>query len=250
MYRKSLSGIKIHEGFVHNELVKLGKTTRDEKIILGLIAFLFLGWLFKDDIDFGAFTLRGWTDYFPNPDAIKESTLMLLVCLVMYFIPSVATKKTLIDWGDFKRVPIGVIFLFGGGFALSKGIKESGLSGWITAKLEMVSDFPPFFFLIILVALVTLLSEFASNVATMNILMAVIFNVLNMVDLVPQQVLIATAMAASVGFALPAATPPNSIVYGTDLVPARQMIKAGLLLDVSAILIVSLFCYFLVGYMF
>jgi len=179
---------------------------------------------------------------------------MLFVCLAMYFIPSTlsngSSKKTLVDWNDFKKVPIGVIFLFGGGFALSKGIKESGLSEWITTKLEVVSSFHPFIFLIILVGLVTLLSEFASNVATMNILMAVIFNVVAMVDLVPQQVLIATAMAASVGFALPAATPPNSIVYGTDLVPAREMIKAGLLLDLAGILIISLFCYFLVGYMF
>ena len=31
---------------------------------------------------------------------------------------------------------------------------------------------------------------------------------------------------------MPISTPPNAIVYGTGLVPAREMMRAGLLLDV------------------
>lgn len=250
LFKKSLQNITIHKSFVQNELGKIGAATRDEKIISGFIIVLFLGWLLKDDLDFGSFKITGFSHYFPDPKALKESTLIMFVCLLMYFIPSVTKKNNLIEWSDFKRLPIGVIFLFGGGFALSKGIEESGLALWITSKFEFISGFPSILFLLLIVTIVTIMSEFASNVATMNILMAIIFSVLSMVDLVPEQVLIAVAMAASIGYALPAATPPNSIVFGTDLIKSRDMIRSGLLVDLCAILVVTLFCYVLVGYLF
>ncbi len=249
-FRKSLNEIKIEDSFVQQEFVKLGPPSRDEKIIGFLILVLFAGFLFKDNIDLGSFTIPGYSNLLPDSKAIKESTLMMFICMLFYFIPSKKEKRKLMDWDDFKRVPIGVLFLFGGGFALSKGIEESGLSGWITEQFQFLSTFPSILFLLFMVSIVTLMSEFASNVATMNILMAVIFNVLIMVDLLPQQVLIAVAMAASIGYALPAATPPNSIVYGTEFIKARDMIKTGFLVDIAAILIVTIFCYFAVAHMF
>lgn len=250
LFRKSLNETKVETTFIQHEFLKLGPPSRDEKIIGFLILSLFAGFLLKDDIDLGSFTIYGFSNLLPDPTGIRESTLIMFVCMLMYFVPSITKKNNLLDWHDFKRVPIGVIFLFGGGFALSKGIEVSGLSVWITEQLQFISVLPTFIFLILVVAIVSLMSEFASNVATMNILMAVIFNVLVMVDLLPQQVLIAVAMAASIGYALPAATPPNSIVYGTEMVKAKDMIRSGLLLDAAAIIIVAVFCYFVVGSIF
>lgn len=249
-FRHSLKEIKIENSFVQQEMLKIGPPSRDEKIIGFLILIMFAGFLFKDDIDLGSFTIPGYADLLPDGKAIKESTMMMLICMLFYFIPSKKAKRNLMDWDDFKRVPIGVLFLFGGGFALSKGIEVSGLSNWITEQFQFLSTLHSILFLFLLVAIVTLMSEFASNVATMNILMAVIFNVLVFVDLLPQQVLIAVAMGASIGYALPAATPPNSIVYGTELIKAKDMIKTGFLVDLAAIVIVTLFCYFAVGFLF
>lgn len=250
LFRKSLNETKVETSFIHQEFLKLGKPSRDEKIIGFLILTLFAGFLFKDTIDFGAFKIYGFSNLLPDPSALKESTLIMFVCMLMYFIPSITKKNNLLAWTDFKRVPIGVIFLFGGGFALSKGIEVSGLSVWITQQFQFLSALPSILFLLFMVSLVALMSEFASNIATMNIIMAVIFNVLVMVDLLPQQVLIAVAIAASIGYALPAATPPNSIIYGTEMVKAKEMIRSGLLLDLAAICIVTIFCYFMVGYLF
>lgn len=250
LFRRTLSEIKITSKFIHDEHKKLGKPSRDEKVIFSMVILLMLGWMFKDNIDFGFAQLKGWSNLLPQPEAIKESTLIMLVCVLLYFVPSSTDKKNLLDWSDFKRVPIGVIFLFGGGFALSKGIEESGLSDWFTSKLEVFSYMPSFLFLFFTVLVIAFLSEFASNTAAMNIVMAIIFNVLPMVDLEAQQVLIACAMAASIGYALPAATPPNSIVYGTEMIKTKDMIKAGAYLDLAAILIVTFFCYFVVGYLF
>jgi len=46
------------------------------------------------------------------------------------------------------------------------------------------------------------------------------------------------ALAASVGFALPIATPPNAIAYGSGRVSARQMLRAGLVMDVVAVIVI------------
>jgi sodium-dependent dicarboxylate transporter 2/3/5 len=50
--------------------------------------------------------------------------------------------------------------------------------------------------------------------------------------------MLVAALAASAGFALPVATPPNAIVFGSRQVSARQMAKAGILLDGIAIAVV------------
>jgi sodium-dependent dicarboxylate transporter 2/3/5 len=54
-------------------------------------------------------------------------------------------------------------------------------------------------------------------------------------DLPPVALMAAVALAASAGFALPIATPPNALVYGSGKVNARDMLWAGLLIDAVAI---------------
>jgi sodium-dependent dicarboxylate transporter 2/3/5 len=46
------------------------------------------------------------------------------------------------------------------------------------------------------------------------------------------------ALGASFGFMLPVSTPPNAIVYGSGLVPLRDMIRAGAVLDAVGIVLI------------
>jgi solute carrier family 13 (sodium-dependent dicarboxylate transporter), member 2/3/5 len=50
---------------------------------------------------------------------------------------------------------------------------------------------------------------------------------------------IPVALAASCGFMLPVATPPNALIYGTGRVPRQEMQRAGLWLDVLCILLLT-----------
>jgi sodium-dependent dicarboxylate transporter 2/3/5 len=50
--------------------------------------------------------------------------------------------------------------------------------------------------------------------------------------------MVLVGMSASIGFALPMATPPNAIVFGSGELRVREMMRAGLALDLVAILVV------------
>jgi sodium-dependent dicarboxylate transporter 2/3/5 len=46
---------------------------------------------------------------------------------------------------------------------------------------------------------------------------------------------IPATLAASAGFMLPVGTPPNAIVFGTGRIPAREMARRGLLLNLIGV---------------
>jgi sodium-dependent dicarboxylate transporter 2/3/5 len=51
----------------------------------------------------------------------------------------------------------------------------------------------------------------------------------------PLPLLMAAALGASCGYALPVATPPNTIAYATGEISVARMVKAGALLDLVVI---------------
>jgi len=87
------------------------------------------------------------------------------------------------------------------------------------------------------------LSEIASNVATASMLMPILAALAASVGIHPFGLLISAAMAATFGFGLPIATPPNTIVYSAGFFSTREMARAGFLLDLLAILLLVGFIY-------
>ncbi|MDO9216750.1 MAG: anion permease, partial [Lacisediminimonas sp.] len=55
----------------------------------------------------------------------------------------------------------------------------------------------------------------------------------------PAVLVVVVALAASCGFALPVATPPNALVFGTGHVPQRIMLRTGLALDFVCVLVLT-----------
>jgi len=54
-------------------------------------------------------------------------------------------------------------------------------------------------------------------------------------------------VAASCAFMLPVATPPNAIVYGTGEVDQKEMVKVGLILNVTFAVIIGVLSVLLIG---
>jgi sodium-dependent dicarboxylate transporter 2/3/5 len=138
-----------------------------------------------------------------------------------------------IDWGT--------ILLFGGGLSLGRLMFDTGLAEAIGRAMVRVSGAESLWALTA-VAVVTgvLLSETCSNTASASMLVPVVIAIAQATGVSPVPPALGAALGASFGFMLPVSTPPNAIVYGSGLVPLREMIRAGAVLDAVGIAIIWL----------
>ena len=151
----------------------------------------------------------------------------------------------LIDWHTIRHgVPWGILFLFGGGFALAGGLEQTGLAAWIGGLFGKVSGIPTVLIVVLTCLGVVVLSEIASNTATVLMAMPVLGATAIQMGVHPYLLMISGAMAASYGFMLPVATPPNAIVFSSGWISAPQMARAGFVLDLLGVIVVTLLVYF------
>lgn len=222
-----------------------GAMSRAEKTALALCAATALLWIFRADIHLGAMTIPGWARLFPAPKMINDATVAIVMALLAFLLPAGGGRR-LLEWEEFKRIPWDVLILFGGGFALADAIEASGLSKWAGARLSFVGGWHPLLMIVALCIVVTLLSEIASNVATATAMMPIAAALATSIGVHPFFLMIPAVLAASSGFMLPVATPPNTIVYGTGLVRVKAMARSGLLLDIAAAIVITLLMFFVV----
>ena len=87
------------------------------------------------------------------------------------------------------------------------------------------------------------LTEFTSNTASAALLVPVFATIGTQLGLPKQVLVLVIGLGASCAFMLPVATPPNAVVFGTGHVSQRDMMKAGLLLNLLSIVVVAAFAY-------
>ena len=85
-----------------------------------------------------------------------------------------------------------------------------------------------------------IVSETSSNTASASVMVPVMIAVAQSLGVSPVPPAIGAALGASFGFMLPVSTPPNAIVYGSGLVPLREMIRSGVVLDLAGSLLIWL----------
>jgi sodium-dependent dicarboxylate transporter 2/3/5 len=158
----------------------------------------------------------------------------------LFFVPSKNSKNDhLLSWKEVKKLPVGIIFLFGGGFTIAAAVKTTGLDKELSTLLAVFKDLSPLLMVLLICTLITFISEFASNTAALQLVFPVLAAFIVTIDIHPLQILIPATLAASCGFMLPVATPPNTIVFGSEKIKASEMMRSGFLLDLSGILIIS-----------
>jgi sodium-dependent dicarboxylate transporter 2/3/5 len=92
----------------------------------------------------------------------------------------------------------------------------------------------------LIVALVIGISELASNLATATALIPILSEAGPAMGIDQISLLTAVVLASSCGFMLPVATPPNTLVYAQRRFAAKDMIKAGAMINVLAIIIIPI----------
>lgn len=234
--------------YCRNEYKALGKPGYEEKVIMVVFFIAVILWLTLDDKEIGSFTIYGWKSFLvahhiiPDAKFINESYVAILVSSILLFFPSKNQKgTTIVTWEEMKRMPVGILFLFGGGFALSEGVKSSGLNMWIGNNLMGIQYLPEWAMILVLCLVTTLFSEFASNTATVILFLTIMTPFIQQSGLPPLLIMFPLTMAASFSFMLPAGTPPNTIVYGTEKIRARDMMRAGIYLDIIGAVVITVF---------
>jgi sodium-dependent dicarboxylate transporter 2/3/5 len=200
-----------------------GPWSQPEKRLVPVVALVILGWLFLPQIQ----------SFFPD-GALHDGSIAIVGGILLFMLPDV-TGRSLLQWKEADRAPWSVVMMFGGGLALAAGIIESGLAEWLGGALEPLQTVPVLVIAVALVALVILVTEFASNVATASGIMPVVASLILATGVDPVLLAVPAAMAASWGFMLPSGTGPNAIAWSTGHIELPKMLKAGLLLDLAGI---------------
>ena len=171
---------------------------------------------------------------------ISDAGIAMLVGLVLFVMPAGAARGVrLLDWDAAVKLPWGVLLLFGGGLALSSQFSSSGLTTWIGEVTAGLGGLPVVLIVVIAAAGILFLTELTSNTATAATFLPVATAVAVGIGIDPMLLAIPVAIAATCAFMLPVATPPNAIAYGSGYVQIPQMAKAGVVLNLIGIVLIT-----------
>ncbi|MBT3602849.1 MAG: DASS family sodium-coupled anion symporter [Candidatus Latescibacteria bacterium] len=233
-------GEKLDTQMVHTQYAELGPMSFAEKIVLANFISLAILWLTRKSITVGTWTLPGWSQLFENSTWINDGTVAIFIALLLFIIPSQSKSKSrILDWEIAANLPWHIILLFGGGFALASGFKESGLSLWCAQQLQGLGTIHPLILIVALCFLMTFLTELTSNTATAEMFLPILAALAVAVEVNPLLLMVPATLSCSCAFMLPVATPPNAIVFGTNRINMRDMARTGIILNLVGVVLVT-----------
>lgn len=217
----------------------LGKMGREERAVLVLFGMTALLWITRADVDFGGRVVRGWSSRL-GLAGVDDSTVAMFTAVLLFLVPARRRRGRLMDWNTALRIPWGILLLFGGGFALASGFKETGLTAWIGERFLPLAGTSPNVLVLATSSLLTFLTEVTSNTATTEMILPLLASISVSLHIHPLLLMIPATLSASCAFMLPVATPPNAIVFGSKRVPIGAMVKAGIVMNLVGIVLVFL----------
>ena len=219
---------------LNSMLKELGPMSNEEKKVIVVFLITAFFWIFRQLID-----------NLPGLALLDDSVIAISGAASLFFIKERKNKNKLLIWDDVQNgFPWGLIFLFGGGMALAFVVNDSGLALWLASLIPSETYF--WIILLTVIVMVVLLTELTSNLTTTITFLPVVASVgLNM-GIDPLLLILPLTISASCAFMLPVATPPNSIVYASNLIPIQKMVRAGIFINISSIFYVFIISYFLI----
>ncbi|MFQ5705030.1 MAG: SLC13 family permease [Gemmatimonadales bacterium] len=214
-----------------------GTLSGGERFVLSVFGLTAASWIMRAPKTIGDLRIPGLTDLIPG---ISDAAIAIGAALLLFVIPLKNSRfDTALDWESARKIPWGVLLLFGGGLALAGAFGSSGLSDWVGGRLIGLRGAP--FVLVVLATTVVfvLLTELTSNTATAALGMPLMVGVAQGLGEPALPLMAAAALGASMAFMLPVATPPNAILFGSGVVRSRDMALAGAGLNALSICIIT-----------
>lgn len=212
---------------IENEMKKLGPLKREEKWIILVFGLTAVSWITRSFI---------LSKFIPG---IDDTIIAIGGATILFIIPA-RDKDMILDWPTARRLPWGILLLFGGGLAIATGFSNSGLAAWIGHRIQYFSGTQLIIVLLAVTTTVNFLTEITSNVATASILLPILASIASALGFHPYMLMISACLAASCAFMLPVATPPNAIVFSSGYIRIPDMAKTGFWMNIISILIITL----------
>jgi sodium-dependent dicarboxylate transporter 2/3/5 len=233
----------LDKSMLEEEYIKLGKMKYEEKVVSIVFFITALLWIFRTDLDIGFINIRGWQSALNLGKNVDDGSVAITMAILLFILPAKQAKTKINDASIVLKAPWDVILLFGGGFALAKGFAVSGLSDFLGYQFDLLKDVKLLFLTAAINFMMTFLSEVTSNTAISNTVLPILASISKSNLMNPLILMLPATISVSMGFMLPVATPPNAIIYGSGKIRIGEMVKAGFVMNIVAIIINTIIFY-------
>ncbi len=215
----------------------IGKASKREKVVAIIFFVTAILWIFRK-------MLNNILEI-----SLNDTSIGIMGALMLFIIPT-GKKERACNWETANKIPWGVLFLVGGGIALSNAFRSSGLAEWIGSFSIYLYGLDVYILILVSVLVIIFLTELNSNTATVATFTPILIIFAIGLEINPLFFVIPTTIAASCAFMLPIATPPNAVVFGSGKLEIKDMIRTGISLNVIAALIVSVLSVLILNIVF
>jgi len=219
----------------HKEYLRLGPMSIEQKMVVLIFVSVVILWFTEKLPDFIA-TAIGW------PGHEISSAVVALIGGVSLMILRLLDEKDVsshISWSS--------LLILGSGIALGGAMIDTGLSAFIAQQMIVLGIFPSFLVVVIIGVVAVLVTMVASNTGAAVILIPVAIPLATGLGIDPLLITMVIAIAVSMDFALPTGTPPSTIAYSTGKVEMHEMVTTGLVVDLIAIIVLTIVVVWLWG---
>lgn len=239
LYPNRIESDAATQAHIRNELKAMGRLEGAEFRVLLIFVGTALLWITKDVINKSQTLVK-----------LDDTMIAMAGALSLFICPSgdkdPARSRKILEWSDTSRMAWGILMLFGGGIALASAMEKAGL-------IEQLGNWVASFsgggglILILMVTLVSLfISEVMSNIAQVIVFAPVIAGIADALGINPLLLGIPMTLGASCASMMPMGTPPNAIVFASGHIKLSQMVKTGLVMNLIALILITLFSWFLI----
>jgi sodium-dependent dicarboxylate transporter 2/3/5 len=238
LYRNGMRADESTRLLIQNEIDLLGKFSVTEKRVLIIFICTAVLWITKDLINqLGIIKL-------------DDNMIALIGGISLFIMPSGQNKnETLLEWSDTKKLAWGILLLFGGGIALASALEKAGLIENLGTWFAQFA-YNQFMLILLVVTVSIFLSEVMSNVAQVIVFAPVVSSLAEAANMHPLLLGIPMTLAASCASMLPMGTPPNAIAFSSGYIRLRDMTRVGIVMNIIAILLITLFSWLLLPLVF
>ncbi len=207
----------------------LGRMDRGERLALAGFALAAMLW-----------TLRGPLNAMLPWLKLSDAGIAIGVALLLFAVPVDPQRGVnVLDWEDARKLPWGVLLLFGGGLSLAGAVDDTGLAARLGELLAGAGALPWWLVVLACVFLIVFATEVMSNTATTAAFLPIVASLAVAQGASPTALAVPAALAASCAFMLPVATPPNAVVFGSGRLAIRDMARVGVVFNVVSIAVIS-----------